>query len=1043
MKKTKKLFYKRIFNILLILSLIFSNLISSVPVFADESSLKTDDKGQYIISTVEELNDFRKAVNTETFQGKTVILTKDIDVGDFKLEQTTGTFQGTFNGQGYKISGFNDIYSGLFYDIGASGYVANLHINMNVADAVGTYNSSYSAMLYGSIADICSRGKISLCTVDGIMKFSSSTQQHMLTGGIVGWVKSSKKLDARIENCCSRADIVAPSDKEIEVCGLADGAIYDQTINNCYVSGNLQGKYVYAITNTNTTSFPYSNSYYDGEKIHPTTLPQAGVSKTAAEMKQQNTYSGWDFVSVWDISKDVNDGYPYLRTDQIVQPIIDMPVDVNINIKDKTVNKDGTADLKADYTCDITNLDAKMIKDYGVQVKLPVDLFFPSSTGKNLTMLYDRISRTSTIDSNTLKSKLQLTYNTDKKEYKFKLGNVTFNTPNFYDNEVTKVYGDGEKAAEIEKAKEAENIMYDKLPDIMKGSEGYDKFSWTTVPKFSWVGARASSKGEEGTMQFTSPLWEVYSSARSGYKGMKDGYYDEWFKSVQDGLKEMKKEGIEPLGFKMTEWEKLVLAITAAGYDARDIEAYDLIDIVSNEEYLSKSKQFFTPQYAVFALNSYKYPIPKEGNRINIESKIHTWAESAKDGVKTNPNRATDMNVMSYQPIADYYKADAKPGDKYYDVKEAMDAVFEQYSNAQTYESFFWGGYYDSNAWNNAQVYMTLGMTKHDIFDSKFIKNGNDIFKGALSYYDFKNKTMAGGLGGFSYDPCQLSRGLDSLVRSYEGRNSIFDCTDVKDSTVLVNNAVAALPDSITSANKKEVEDAQKLYDALTVAKKASIKASTKAKLDAAQKALNNPAPDVTAAAVAAGITSVTAPLKNVTNLVLPVVPAGYTIAIKSSDKPEVIGLDGKITPPDKDTAVALVFTVTNTADKTTADTASINVTVAAKDDTGIDKTIEISNLTQEKQFNLGNDAQITIQAANKGSEAKNVSLIVGIYDNNGALVSYGASEQNINASSSVKLRVTLKLPDKGNYTVKGFVWNGLEEMTPISYPIEIPTSNK
>ena len=239
----------------------------------------------------------------------------------------------------------------------------------------------------------------------------------------------------------------------------------------------------------------------------------------------------------------------------------------------------------------ITNLNDQTIKDYCVQVKLPVDLFFPSRTGENLTIIYQGASDNDSwdISSNILKSKLQLTYNTDNKKYKFEIGNVTFNTPNFYDNGVTKVYGDGEKAAEIEKVKEAENIIYDKLPDILKAPKGYDKFSWTTVPKFSWVGARASNKGEEGTMQFTSPLWEVYSSARSGYKGMKDGYYDEWFKdewfkSVQNGLKEMKKEGIEPLDFKMIEWEKLVLAITVAGYDARNIEAYDLIDIIFNED---------------------------------------------------------------------------------------------------------------------------------------------------------------------------------------------------------------------------------------------------------------------------------------------------------------------------------------------------------------------------------------------------------------------------------------------------------------------------
>lgn len=82
---------------------------------------------------------------------------------------------------------------------------------------------------------------------------------------------------------------------------------------------------------------------------------------------------------------------------------------------------------------------------------------------------------------------------------------------------------------------------------------------------------------------------------------------------------------------------------------------------------------------------------------------------------------------------------------------------------------------------------------------------------------------------------------------------------------------------------------------------------------------------------VASRITSVEAPAKDATQLTLPKVPNGYKIKIKSSDKPNVITEDGKIIPPTVDTTVALVFTVTNVADGTTADTASINVIVPAK----------------------------------------------------------------------------------------------------------------
>ena len=90
-------------------------------------------------------------------------------------------------------------------------------------------------------------------------------------------------------------------------------------------------------------------------------------------------------------------------------------------------------------------------------------------------------------------------------------------------------------------------------------------------------------------------------------------------------------------------------------------------------------------------------------------------------------------------------------------------------------------------------------------------------------------------------------------------------------------------------------------------------------------------AAEQTAAEVAAGITTISAPSKDATSLTLPTVPAGFTVKIKSSNTLGVIALNGTIVPPVADTMVALVLTVTKTSGPTTADTASINVVVPAK----------------------------------------------------------------------------------------------------------------
>lgn len=64
------------------------------------------------------------------------------------------------------------------------------------------------------------------------------------------------------------------------------------------------------------------------------------------------------------------------------------------------------------------------------------------------------------------------------------------------------------------------------------------------------------------------------------------------------------------------------------------------------------------------------------------------------------------------------------------------------------------------------------------------------------------------------------------------------------------------------------------------------------------------------------------------TKLVYPQVPEGYTIALKYSSNPEILALDGTITPPGKDRYVGVIFTITCLADGSTADTESLSIAI-------------------------------------------------------------------------------------------------------------------
>lgn len=82
--------------------------------------------------------------------------------------------------------------------------------------------------------------------------------------------------------------------------------------------------------------------------------------------------------------------------------------------------------------------------------------------------------------------------------------------------------------------------------------------------------------------------------------------------------------------------------------------------------------------------------------------------------------------------------------------------------------------------------------------------------------------------------------------------------------------------------------------------------------------------------AAAAGVTGITAPAKDATALTLPSV-TGYSVAIKSSSNESVIAKTGVITPPDTETTVSLVLTLTKDGTGEKADTANINIVVPAK----------------------------------------------------------------------------------------------------------------
>lgn len=166
---------------------------------ASIAAVEPNAEGIYEISTAEQLAGLAQLVNDgNNFSGKTIVLTADIDLNNqawtpigngFDAELA---FSGTFNGDGYTVSGLNvpDTYfPGLFGQISTSAVVQNLIVKGSVTggdEASGTWAEAAGVAAYND-------GCIQNCGFYGTVTGSSdgSVSVYGLTGGMgVGTVKN-------------------------------------------------------------------------------------------------------------------------------------------------------------------------------------------------------------------------------------------------------------------------------------------------------------------------------------------------------------------------------------------------------------------------------------------------------------------------------------------------------------------------------------------------------------------------------------------------------------------------------------------------------------------------------------------------------------------------------------------------------------------------------------------------------------------------------------------------------------------------------------
>lgn len=303
----------------------------------------------------------------------------------------------------------------------------------------------------------------------------------------------------------------------------------------------------------------------------------------------------------------------------------------------------------------------------------------------------------------------------------------------------------------------------------------------------TWYGPAYASIGGE---------WAVIGEARYGLER------PIWYRAYYENLIAALKTAFEADDFdgtyklhkvKSTENSRVILALTAMGLDASDIEGYNLLQPLADLNYVKK-QGLNGPVFALLALDSGKYKIPSVGTqsealqttREGLVSYILS-RELENGGFNLTQDETQgadpDMTAMALQALAPYYKTNAEIGASLQaQVKETVDRGIAVLSSLQN-ENGTYSSYGAENAESTAQVLVALSSLGLDgDTDIRFQKNGNSVLDGLLRFYISSNG-MFQHVKAYDADQMATEQAFYALVsydRCKTGRQTLYNMTDAK-----------------------------------------------------------------------------------------------------------------------------------------------------------------------------------------------------------------------------------------------------------------------
>ena len=253
--------------------------------------------------------------------------------------------------------------------------------------------------------------------------------------------------------------------------------------------------------------------------------------------------------------------------------------------------------------------------------------------------------------------------------------------------------------------------------------------------------------------------WLVLGLARNGVDANSD-FFDDYYQNVVSYVKENIDENGRLHSYKSTDNARVILALTALGYDVTNVGGHNLLKGLSDQSYVTK-QGINGPVWALIALDSGNYDIPvnaDSSNQVTCEWLVdYILEKQITDGGWGLDDTPDDMTPMAVQALAPYYNSDSA-------VKQAVDKAIgimdEMLQNVPSPET-------------SAQIIVALSALEKD----------SSAAMEQMLKYSLEDGSFAHEQGTNQMATEQAFYALVAYDRFQKGENILYDMSDVEKQT--------------------------------------------------------------------------------------------------------------------------------------------------------------------------------------------------------------------------------------------------------------------